>query len=67
LSLAGYIRRSIKQYVHYMRVREILFLLEIADTVSRNTGKNIFAGLEPGKKPDKKEGKGGTCRKEDEK
>lgn len=50
LLIAWYIRRSIKQYFHYMRVREIMFILEIADTVSRNTGIDMFEGLEPEKK-----------------
>jgi hypothetical protein len=49
LGIASYIRRSIKQYFHYMRVREILFLLEIADTVNRSTGRDMFEGLEPDK------------------
>jgi hypothetical protein len=50
LLIAWYIRRSIRQYFHYMRVREILFLLEIADTISRSTDIDIFEGLEPDKK-----------------
>jgi hypothetical protein len=50
LLIAWYIRRSIKQYFHYMRVREILFLLEIANTVSQSTGRDLFEGLEPDKK-----------------
>jgi hypothetical protein len=45
LLIALYIQRSIKQYFHYMRVREIVFLLEIADTVSRETGTDLFEGL----------------------
>jgi hypothetical protein len=47
-----------------MRVREIVFLLEIADTVSRDTGKDLFAGL---MEPDKKEGEDGTGNREAEK
>jgi hypothetical protein len=55
LTIACYIRRSIKQYFHYMRVREILYILEIADTIDRyNDGIDMFAGLEP--PPEKKEG-----------
>jgi hypothetical protein len=50
LLIAWYIRRSIRQYFHYMRVREIMFILEIADTISRHTEINIFEGLEPEKK-----------------
>jgi hypothetical protein len=46
LGIAGYIRRSIKQYFHYMRVREIMFILEIAYTISLDTGKDLFEGLE---------------------
>jgi hypothetical protein len=45
LCISWYIRRSIKQYFHYMRVREIMFILEIADTVSRSTDINMFEGL----------------------
>jgi hypothetical protein len=45
LVISWYIRRSIKQYFHYMRVREIMFILEIADTVSRSTGIDMFEGL----------------------
>jgi hypothetical protein len=47
LCVAGYIRRSIKQYFHYMRDREIMFILEIADTISRKTGIDMFEGMEP--------------------
>jgi hypothetical protein len=47
LFIALYIRRSIKQYFHYMRDREIMFILEIADTISRETGIDMFKGLEP--------------------
>ncbi|MDR0584060.1 MAG: hypothetical protein LBG57_06920 [Treponema sp.] len=50
LLVAWYIRRSIKQYFHYMRVREIMFLLEIADTITRHGDIDIFEGLEPDKK-----------------
>jgi hypothetical protein len=45
LGIATYIRRSIKQYFHYMRVREIMFILEIADTIDRTTDIDMFAGL----------------------
>jgi hypothetical protein len=45
LFISWYIRRSIKQYFHYMRVREIMFILEITHTVSRSTGINMFEGL----------------------
>jgi hypothetical protein len=59
LLIAWYIRRSIKQYFHYMRVRELLFLLEIADTVNRSMDdKDMFEGLEP----DKKEPENKCCR-----
>jgi hypothetical protein len=50
--IAAYIRRSIKQYFHYMRVREIVFLLEIADTITRERKIDMFEGL---KKQDTKE------------
>jgi hypothetical protein len=46
LLIAWYIRRSIRQYFHYMRVREILFLLEIADTIDRTTNADMFYGLD---------------------
>jgi hypothetical protein len=46
LCIAGYIRHSIKQYFHYMRDREIMFILEIADTIERETGIKMFEGLE---------------------
>jgi hypothetical protein len=54
-AIAKYIRRSIKQYFHYMRVREILYILEIADTIDRyNDDIDMFAGLKP--PPEKQEG-----------
>ncbi|MDR1596290.1 MAG: hypothetical protein LBR99_01165 [Treponema sp.] len=52
LLIALYIQQSIKQYFHYMRVREIVFLLEIADTVSQDIGQDLFEGL---MEPDNKE------------
>jgi hypothetical protein len=50
LIISYYIRRSIKQYFHYMRVREIMFILEIADIVNRTGDVDMFAGLEPPQK-----------------
>jgi hypothetical protein len=58
LIIAWYIRRSIKQYFHYMRVREIMFILEIADTVSRFTGKDLFVGLKEQAAEEKESGAG---------
>jgi hypothetical protein len=46
LAIAWYIKRSIKQYFHYMRVREIMFILEIADTIDRTTNADMFYGLD---------------------
>ncbi|MDR2053197.1 MAG: hypothetical protein LBP80_07270 [Treponema sp.] len=50
-AIAFYIRRSIKQYFHYMRVREIVFILEIADTIGRVTGIDMFKELGQDKAP----------------
>jgi hypothetical protein len=55
LTVAWYIRRSIKQYFHYMRVREIMFIPEIADMIDRsNAGVDMFEGL---REPEEKKGK----------
>jgi hypothetical protein len=46
LAGAEWLRRMIITFLHYQRVREIVYVLETADTARRNGQANIFEGLE---------------------
>jgi hypothetical protein len=46
LGSAAWLRRSVIKFLHYQRVREIVYVLETAHTAWRNGQDNIFEGLQ---------------------